>query len=313
MLAKKCWLFLICCSKNTNNYRIATAKTGINPPNSIWSNMDRETIIKEIRRIAAELGSNVLSKSEFESRSGISERQIYKYFDSWNEAVKAAGLTPVYVGRIDDAELFHEMKEAFVKFGGVCTRMKFGKLCKYSEKTYGRFGTWDDALSAFRVWLEKSGEQFPFLNQLPTANGQVVVKEDNLPEEKVKQVSWKPLGRVTYGPMLNFRGLQHAPVNEQGVVFLFGMICSELGFVVESVRTGYPDCKAKRRVSRNPEKWEDVKIEFEYYSSEFRSHGHNPVNCDVIVCWEHDWKECPLEVIELKKEILSLRNGISSP
>jgi len=23
--------------------------------------------------------------------------------------------------------------------------------------------------------------------------------------------------------------------------------------------------------------------------------------CDGIVCWKHNWKECPLEVIELKK------------
>src|SRR5205085_684390 len=36
-----------------------------------------------------------------------------------------------------------------------------------------------------------------------------------------------------YGDFINFRGLQHAPVNEQGVVFLFGMICRELGYVVE--------------------------------------------------------------------------------
>ena len=50
----------------------------------------------------------------------------------------------------------------------------------------------------------------------------------------------------TYGASLNFRGLQHAPINEQGVVFLFGMVCHELGFVVESVRTGSPDCEAKR-------------------------------------------------------------------
>jgi hypothetical protein len=23
-------------------------------------------------------------------------------------------------------------------------------------------------------------------------------------------------------------------------------------------------------------------------------------DCDMIVCWEHNWPECPLEVIELK-------------
>ena len=26
-----------------------------------------------------------------------------------------------------------------------------------------------------------------------------------------------------------------------------------------------------------------------------------PRRLDIIVCWEHNWPECPLEVIELKK------------
>jgi len=32
-------------------------------------------------------------------------------------------------------------------------------------------------------------------------------------------------------------------VNEQGVVFLFGMIAKELGYMVEAVQTGYPDLR----------------------------------------------------------------------
>jgi len=102
--------------------------------------------------------------------------------------------------------------------------------------------------------------------------------------------------------------LQHAPINEQGVVFLFGMVCSELGFVVEAVRTAYPDCEAKRLVKKG--KWERAMIEFEFKSSNFKDHGHNPELCDVIVCWEHDWPECPLEVIELKSAIENLENSL---
>jgi hypothetical protein len=106
---------------------------------------------------------------------------------------------------------------------------------------------------------------------------------------------------------LNFRGLQHAPVNEQGVVFLFGMVCCELGFVVEAIRTGFPDCEAKRRVDKARDKWERVKIEFEYRSKTGKEHGHNPKDCDVMVCWEHDWPECPIEVVELRTAIQTLK------
>ncbi len=53
--------------------------------------------------------------------------------------------------------------------------------------------------------------------------------------------------------------------------------------------------------------WVDVWIEFEFRSSHFKLHNHDPKECDIIVCWEHDWKDCPLEVIELKKEIEKLK------
>jgi hypothetical protein len=46
-----------------------------------------------------------------------------------------------------------------------------------------------------------------------------------------------------------------------------------------------------------------VRIEFEFRSRTFRDHGHDPDGCDLIVCWEHNWPECPLEVVELRKVI----------
>jgi hypothetical protein len=96
------------------------------------------------------------------------------------------------------------------------------------------------------------------------------------------------------------------PINEQGVVFLFGMVAYELGFIVEAVQSGYPDCEAKRCVDRKSQRWQRVRIEFEFRSSNFLEHGHHSARCDVIVCWEHDWLECPVEVVELRSVIDSL-------
>jgi len=36
-------------------------------------------------------------------------------------------------------------------------------------------------------------------------------------------------------------------------------------------------------------------------------HGHNAGECDVIVCWRHNWKECPLRVIELSTAVKELK------
>ncbi len=112
--------------------------------------------------------------------------------------------------------------------------------------------------------------------------------------------------RPIYGQPMDFRGLRHEPVNEQGVVLLFGMVAKELGYTVEAVQSGFPDCEAKRQIA--PQRWQRVHLEFEFESRNFRDHGHSLTGCDVIVCWRHNWPDCPhhLEILELSSLIKSL-------
>lgn len=107
------------------------------------------------------------------------------------------------------------------------------------------------------------------------------------------------------GNLINFRGLVYSPVSEQGVVFLFGKIIEDLHMYIEEIKTSYPDCIGRRYTGKG---WEKVAIEFEYKSSNFLEHQHDSRECDIIVCWEHDWKDCPkeLQVIELKEAIKEL-------
>jgi len=120
-----------------------------------------------------------------------------------------------------------------------------------------------------------------FSSLRPSASS--VVKKD-------RPVMGEPFDR---SPMTN------APVNELGVMVLFGMVAAGLGLQVESVQGKFPDCIAKRQVA--PGKWQHLRIEFEYESKNFYLHGHDPKGCDMIVCWRHNWKECPaeIEVVEL--------------
>lgn len=114
--------------------------------------------------------------------------------------------------------------------------------------------------------------------------------------------------KTIVGKLINFRGLVYAPINEQGVVFLFGKVAHEFGMYVELIRTGYPDCIAKRFVGKD--RWEEIKIEFEFKSADFIRHKHKSEDVDMIVCWEHDWADCPksIEILELKNEINKLEN-----
>ena len=113
------------------------------------------------------------------------------------------------------------------------------------------------------------------------------------------------------GDLINFRGLVYAPINENGVIFLFGKVADDLNMYIEEIKPGYPDCIGRRY---NGKGWEKVAIEFEYKSSNFKQHKHDPKDCDIIICWENDWKDCTLEVIELKTEIQDMENyPVSKP
>ena len=110
--------------------------------------------------------------------------------------------------------------------------------------------------------------------------------------------------RPTYGPPVVPVPLAHGPMNELGVMFLFGMMAAQLGFVVTRIQAEFPDCEVMREVA--PGMWQREKVEVEYESRNFVKHMHDPKGCDAIVCWIDNWPECPLEVIELSKEIAGI-------
>jgi hypothetical protein len=114
--------------------------------------------------------------------------------------------------------------------------------------------------------------------------------------------------RPLLGAPTRLPAFPYEPVNEMGVMMLFSMLAERLGFVIESVQSGFPDCEAKIEVE--PGRWQHFRIEFEYESRGFKLHGHDASKCDLIVCWRHNWKNCPpnLQVLELSKIVRAFTN-----
>jgi hypothetical protein len=46
---------------------------------------------------------------------------------------------------------------------------------------------------------------------------------------------------VVYGEPLGLAAMAHAPTNELGVLFLFGIVAADLGFRVERLQAAFPD------------------------------------------------------------------------
>jgi hypothetical protein len=106
--------------------------------------------------------------------------------------------------------------------------------------------------------------------------------------------------RSIVGDLINFRGMVYAPQTESGVLFLFGKVAEDLNMYIEELRPEAPDAIARRFTGKG---WERLRVEFEHRSSDFKQSGRDAEACDLIVCWEHDWSTCPLEVIELRDRI----------
>ena len=89
--------------------------------------------------------------------------------------------------------------------------------------------------------------------------------------------------------------------SEDMVIFYSGVIYKYLnlyGIVIKDEKKGELDAIAYL----DPQAKKGITVEFELYSSNFVKHKHDPSKCDLIICWKHDWKECPnnIDVIELE-------------
>jgi hypothetical protein len=270
--------------------------TSASPPQD-----DRAGLIGRIQALAGERGVLYVSRAEFRRATGIAYSRVQRHFRGHADLLQAAGLQTYRVNqRLDDETLMIAMREAFLKAEGIVAQFRFDVVSAHSRSVYRkRWGGWAAAVAAFRDWIERHDPAFPYIEALRRHRGRAP-RRPPLP----------PRADRHYGPLLGFRALQHAPLNEAGVVFLFGLLAEELGFVVDALRNDFPDCEGRRRVEQGA-RWVPVRIEFEFRSRNFRHHGHDPAGCDLVVCWEHDWPDCPVEVLELKSAVEQSRRSIS--
>lgn len=98
----------------------------------------------------------------------------------------------------------------------------------------------------------------------------------------------------------------HEPRSEQEVVCLFGALLADLEFdcVIERVGTAFPDATLRRGQ-------EVLRVEFELYAKSFWEHGHDPQECDLLICWHDNWGgDWPFEVVELREIVERRRPGL---
>lgn len=300
--------------------------------------VDRNGVLAGIRRAAKALGRPP-RRHELMRFAGVSNTAVLRHFERLSNAILAAGLEPGARGRkISDEDLLADWNRVRQELGRVPRYLEYPAEPNQGDKAIAM--RWGGAMTALpgelagkrrvtdafcamivntfmgeeigrKCWPIIMGQTATSIQPVRHAAEQhalALPKEHHRNEHGLAPVNGSLTsggildgGRSIMGPPFDSSALTNAPMNELGVVFLFGMLAAELGFQVESLRSAYPDCEARRQIQ--PGKWQRVRIEFEFESRNFPAQGHDPSQCDILVCWKHNWAHCPphIEVIELSK------------
>jgi hypothetical protein len=275
--------------------------------------MTKSEIRQTLIGCAAQL-KHIPSLEEFTKMSPVSHRQIVKHFGGYIGALRATGLElKSTIGRGHSVP----MDKLFTDWAGIVQKLKkvpsmneYNLLSQYSPyPLMRRFGTWLQVPHGLKKFAETHGLAEKWKRELALVKAELTAKSAKGRPSIHAHVPPALLDRPFYGQPMWAWPMAYAPVNELGVIFLFGAMSWQLGFVIHKLQAEFPDCEAMRRVSED--RCQLVKIEFELDSRNFLRHMHDPNKCDLIVCWRHNWPECPLEVLELRKALSLQQSAVS--
>jgi hypothetical protein len=264
--------------------------------------MTKDELAAAILASMAKLG-HVPSRAELAKQAGVTPRNIRKHFGTYQRALEACGLERNGAGKkVQMQALFQDWTGLARRLKKVPSQIEYEQLSRYSVRPLLRiFSMWANVPDGMKLYAVEQGLADEYKDVLDVIE-QRAGRGNDVPKVSVPTSVPKILkDRPMYGGLLQDCPLVFAPTNEAGVLYLFGAMSERLGFLMLLVQAGFPDCEAMRVVGEN--RLQRVKIELEYQSRNFLKHMHELTGCDLIVCWEHNWPECPLEVLELKSVV----------
>ena len=264
--------------------------------------MSKEEVIAIIQQCAKDIG-HVPSLLELLKISPVRRHAIRKNFVSYREALVQSGLERQGTYRLDLGSLFTDWAGVVRELGKIPTLGEYEIHAKYSCRPLLRhYGGWGNVPAGMLEYARGEELETDWKDVLDVV-ADYVENAPGKPGSTSRTASrFTRLKRTIEGPvygppMITVGPLVYAPTNEAGVMVLFGAVAREQGFAITRVQQAFPDCEAMREIE--PEKWQPQKLEFEFESRNFLLHLHPVDGCDGIVCWKHNWPECPLEVLEL--------------
>lgn len=283
------------------------------------NNMSREEILAIIKECAEKLG-HPPSLPELTCVVDVSMRTLRRLYGSYGNALREAGLRPRRNSLLPLEALFKDWARVTRDLGKIPTVSEYENLGEFSTRPLlGRFRKWLNVPRGLYQYANRATLKTEYADVLETirtgydlspAEERIAMTTAGPPTKPTDEPEAQALileDRPMYGYPLHLPGMAHAPTNEAGVLCLFAMLAVKLGFTILRIQSEFPDCEALRRVDKG--RCQRLWIEFEFESRNFLLHVHDKKQCDLIICWVHNWPECPLPVLELQPIVEKMSRG----
>lgn len=241
---------------------------------------EKESIKRSIRRISNLIGKTPTQKDYKTHRDSeeLSLEQITYRFGNWSDAIKYAGLEPNPFQQpprspeITREALIDEFIKVANEIGRVPGTLLFRSKAKFSWMPYKtNWGSWRAAVEDI---TQSYSNRFEF---------------DVEAKEKTKNL--KNRKKLHLNIPLIFE-----PINEMETIILFSFFANDMGYKIKEVKSEFPDAILEKD-------GRDIRVEFEFLSSNYLQHCHSLDFEGICICWRKDLDIPNIEILSLEEYI----------
>ena len=243
---------------------------------------EQEAVNTAINRIASIIGKTPTMK-EYKSNRMPEEpslEQITYRHGCWSVAIKSAGLEPNPNNQPPRQPVItkEQLTDEFIRVANLLGRIpavnQFRANAKFSWRPYQtNWGSWDAAVKAI---CQENACRFTF---------SALIRPKDAPAPSRRR------------PLSFSCPLLYEPQNEYETIVLFCFLAEELGFIIKSVQSAFPDAVLVKD-------GQEVLAEFEFLSSNYSQHCH-PLDFDgIVICWRRDIDLGGIKILSIEEYLI---------
>lgn len=124
-------------------------------------NTPDQELLDDLKKVTVQIGMGKVTKEQYNQKEKFHSGTLENRFETWNKAVKKAGLKITRKQNLSEKELFENIEEVWVKLGRQPKYDEIKKpLSKYSAKPYEkRYETWRKALESFIEYINSNKDE----------------------------------------------------------------------------------------------------------------------------------------------------------